>query len=96
MSQQVIPIAAMYDHLFDLERKENRVEFVSDFPDGNDAEVVSALQVNTDNIVLLFSWPRIMYMTCLQIHPQGWCALSRNISHDDRSEVCNNIFVFFF
>ncbi|XP_061384395.1 DDB1- and CUL4-associated factor 10 isoform X1 [Danaus plexippus] len=64
MSQQVIPIAAMYDHLFDLERKENRVEFVSDFPDGNDAEVVSALQ----------------------IHPQGWCALSRNISHDDRSE----------
>ncbi|CAH2249765.1 jg6075 [Pararge aegeria aegeria] len=44
--------------------KPNLVEFVSDFPDGNDAEVVSALQ----------------------IHPQGWCALSRNISHDDRSE----------
>ncbi|XP_064074024.1 DDB1- and CUL4-associated factor 10 homolog isoform X3 [Vanessa tameamea] len=64
MSQQLIPIAAMYDHLFDLKRTENRVEFVSDFPDGNDAEVVSALQ----------------------IHPQGWCALSRNISHDDRSE----------
>ncbi|XP_045776185.1 DDB1- and CUL4-associated factor 10 homolog isoform X2 [Maniola jurtina] len=64
MSEQVIPIAAMYDHLFDLKRTENRVEFVSDFPDGNDAEVVSALQ----------------------IHPQGWCALSRNISHDDRSE----------
>ncbi|XP_039758134.1 DDB1- and CUL4-associated factor 10 isoform X2 [Pararge aegeria] len=64
MSQQVIPIAAMYDHLFDAKRTENRVEFVSDFPDGNDAEVVSALQ----------------------IHPQGWCALSRNISHDDRSE----------
>ncbi|XP_045453254.1 DDB1- and CUL4-associated factor 10 [Melitaea cinxia] len=64
MSQQLIPIAAMYDHLFDLKRTENRVEFVSDFPDGNDAEVVSALQ----------------------IHPQGWSALSRNISHDDRSE----------
>ncbi|XP_023935948.1 DDB1- and CUL4-associated factor 10 isoform X1 [Bicyclus anynana] len=63
-SQQVIPIAAMYDHLFDAKRTENRVEFVSDFPEGNDAEVVSALQ----------------------IHPQGWCALSRNISHDDRSE----------
>ena len=46
MSQQMIPIAAMYDHLFDQKRKENRVEFVSDFPDGNDAEVVSALQVN--------------------------------------------------
>ncbi|XP_041970131.1 DDB1- and CUL4-associated factor 10 [Aricia agestis] len=64
MSQQVIPIAASYDHLFDFKRTENRVEFVSDFPDGNDAEVVSALQ----------------------IHPQGWTALSRNISHDDRSE----------
>lgn len=50
MSQQMIPIAAMYDHLFDQKRKENRVEFVSDFPDGNDAEVVSALQVKTKNI----------------------------------------------
>ncbi|CAK1550447.1 unnamed protein product [Leptosia nina] len=64
MSGQLIPIAAMYDHLFDAKRTENRVEFVSDFPEGNDAEVVSALQ----------------------IHPQGWSALSRNISHDDRSE----------
>ncbi|XP_063831649.1 DDB1- and CUL4-associated factor 10 homolog [Ostrinia nubilalis] len=64
MSQQLIPIAAMYDHLFDSSRKENRIEFVSDFPDGNDAKVVSSLQ----------------------IHPQGWSALSRNISHDDRSE----------
>ncbi|CAK1583823.1 unnamed protein product [Parnassius mnemosyne] len=45
MSQQLIPIAAMYDHLFDSERRENRVEFVSDFPERNDAEVVSALQV---------------------------------------------------
>lgn len=64
MSKQQIPIAAMYDHLFDSSRKENRIEFVSDFPEGNDAEVVSALQ----------------------IHPQGWSALSRNISHDDKSE----------
>ncbi|CAH2045100.1 unnamed protein product, partial [Iphiclides podalirius] len=64
MSQQLIPIAAMYDHLFNGDRRENRVEFVSDFPEGNDAKVISALQ----------------------IHPQGWSALSRNISHDDRSE----------
>ncbi|XP_013171033.1 PREDICTED: DDB1- and CUL4-associated factor 10 isoform X1 [Papilio xuthus] len=64
MSHQLIPIAAMYDHLFDEERRENRVELISDFPEGNDAKVVSALQ----------------------IHPQGWCALSRNISHGDRSE----------
>ncbi|CAH0756527.1 unnamed protein product [Diatraea saccharalis] len=64
MSQQLIPIAATYDHLFDSNRKENRIEFVSDFPEGNDAKVVGSLQ----------------------IHPQGWSALSRNISHDDRSE----------
>ncbi|CAH0594353.1 unnamed protein product [Chrysodeixis includens] len=64
MSHQMIPVAAMYDHLFDSKNRENRVEFVSDFPEGNDAEVVSALQV----------------------HPQGWSALSRNISHDDKSE----------
>ncbi|XP_068619101.1 DDB1- and CUL4-associated factor 10 homolog isoform X2 [Battus philenor] len=64
MSQQLLPIAAMYDHLFDEERRENRVELISDFPEGNDAKVVSALQ----------------------IHPQGWCALSRNISHGDHSE----------
>ncbi|XP_026743341.1 DDB1- and CUL4-associated factor 10 isoform X2 [Trichoplusia ni] len=64
MSHQMIPVAAMYDHLFDSKNRENRVEFVSDFPEGNDAEVVSALQ----------------------IHPQGWSALSRNISHDDKSE----------
>ncbi|KAJ0173533.1 hypothetical protein K1T71_010682 [Dendrolimus kikuchii] len=50
MSQQLIPIAALYDHLFDSNRKENRVEFISDFPEGNDAEVVSALQVRTLNI----------------------------------------------
>ncbi|XP_063628078.1 DDB1- and CUL4-associated factor 10 isoform X1 [Cydia splendana] len=63
-SNQLIPIAAQYDHLFDSKRSQNRIEFISDFPEGNDAEVVSALQ----------------------IHPLGWSALSRNISHDDRSE----------
>lgn len=26
-----------------------------------------------------------------QIHPQGWCALSRNISHNDKSEVILNM-----
>ncbi|XP_061721757.1 DDB1- and CUL4-associated factor 10 isoform X2 [Cydia pomonella] len=63
-SNQLIPIAAQYDHLFDSKRSQNRIEFICDFPEGNDAEVVSALQ----------------------IHPLGWSALSRNISHDDRSE----------
>lgn len=46
MSQQLIPKAALYDHLFDRRRRENRIEFVSDFPEANDAEVVSALQVS--------------------------------------------------
>lgn len=54
MSQQVIPIASMYDHLFERKRSENRVEFVSDFPLGNDAEVVSSLQVG-----------RRLYLPCL-------------------------------
>ena len=55
MSQQTIPVAAMYDHLFDTNRRENRIEFVSDFPDGNDAEVVSALQVYRIVYKLFFS-----------------------------------------
>ena len=55
----------MYTHLFSRKRKRNRIEFVTDFPHHDDAEVVSSLQ----------------------IHPQGWCALSRNISHEEVSEV---------
>ncbi|XP_064465722.1 DDB1- and CUL4-associated factor 10-like isoform X2 [Ornithodoros turicata] len=44
--------------------KRNRVELITDFPRGNDAEVISSLQV----------------------HPQGWCVLSRNTSSDENSE----------
>lgn len=62
--RQYLPIAAKYDQLFSKTQKVNRVELVSDFPKGNDAEVVSSLQ----------------------IHPQGWCSLSRNISYDESSE----------
>nr|CAD7590121.1 unnamed protein product [Timema genevievae] len=65
LSQTTIPVAAEYTHLFSNERRSNRVEFVTDFPQGDDAEVVSSLQ----------------------IHPQGWCALSRNISNDENSET---------
>lgn len=64
LSQTTIPMAADFTHLFSHQRKTNRVEFVTDFPTGDDAEVVSSLQ----------------------IHPQGWCALSRNISNDENSE----------
>lgn len=64
ISQTTIPVAATYTHLFSKSRKVNRVEIVADFPKGDDAEVVSSLQ----------------------IHPQGWCALSRNISNNETSE----------
>ncbi|XP_063233289.1 DDB1- and CUL4-associated factor 10 [Bacillus rossius redtenbacheri] len=64
ISQTTIPLAAESTHLFSQERKTNRVEFLTDFPAGDEAEVVSSLQ----------------------IHPQGWCALSRNITNDESSE----------
>ncbi|XP_029711761.1 DDB1- and CUL4-associated factor 10 homolog [Aedes albopictus] len=64
LRHQFIPNAARYDQAFSRKQKYNRVELVSDFPEGNDAEVISSLQ----------------------IHPQGWCALSRNISYDESSE----------
>lgn len=45
LSQTTIPVAASYTHLFSPKRKTNRIEFVTDFPEGDDAEVVSSLQV---------------------------------------------------
>ncbi|KYN44990.1 DDB1- and CUL4-associated factor 10 like protein [Trachymyrmex septentrionalis] len=64
LSQTTIPVAASYTHLFAHTRTHNRVEFLTDFPIGDDAEVISSLQ----------------------IHPQGWCALSRNVSSGEKSE----------
>lgn len=55
-------LGGVHDHLFTAKR--NRVELISDFPCGNDAEVISSLQV----------------------HPHGWCVLSRNTSSDENSE----------
>lgn len=46
LSQTTIPVAANFTHLFSKKRKKNRIEFLTDFPDGDDAEVVSSLQVN--------------------------------------------------
>lgn len=43
--RQYLPVALKYDHLFSKNQKSNRVELVSDFPKGNDAEVISSLQV---------------------------------------------------
>ncbi|XP_001606470.2 DDB1- and CUL4-associated factor 10 [Nasonia vitripennis] len=64
LSQTTIPVAASFTHLFSSSRPQNRVEFVTDFPPGDDAEVISSLQV----------------------HPHGWCALSRNVSSGEKSE----------
>ncbi|XP_013396001.1 DDB1- and CUL4-associated factor 10 homolog isoform X2 [Lingula anatina] len=62
MSRSPIRQGYMYNRVFEGER--NRVELISDFPEGDDAEMISSLQ----------------------IHPQGWCALSRNSSGDENSE----------
>lgn len=62
MGRQYIPKAGCADHVFTNSR--NRVEIISDFPEGDEAEVISSLQ----------------------IHPQGWCAVSRNLSYDESSE----------
>lgn len=63
-SQTTIPNVATFTHLFSHSRTHNRVEFLTDFPVGDDAEIISSLQV----------------------HPQGWCALSRNVSNGEKSE----------
>lgn len=62
ISRSPITIATSFSHLFTSKR--NRIELISDWPDGNEAEVISALQV----------------------HPFGWCVVSRNTSNGDGSE----------
>ncbi|CAK9824733.1 DDB1- and CUL4-associated factor 10 homolog [Anthophora retusa] len=63
-SQTTIPNVASFTHLFSHSRTHNRVEFLTDFPVDDDAEIISSLQV----------------------HPHGWCALSRNVSNGEKSE----------
>ena len=58
-----MPLHLPFGQLFTAKR--NRVEFVCDFPEGDDAEVISSLQM----------------------HPQGWVAVTRNLSADEESEV---------
>ena len=64
MSGQPLPAALKLTKLFHAKR--NRVEFIEDFPENNEAEVISSLL----------------------LHPQGWVAVSRNLSADDESEWC--------
>ena len=51
--RQYLPIAAKYDQLFSKSQKTNRVELVSDFPQGDEAEVISSLQVKIINFLFV-------------------------------------------
>jgi hypothetical protein len=42
-SQTPLRIGLMYNHVFEQER--NRVQFIADWPTGNDANIISSLQV---------------------------------------------------
>ena len=64
ISGKPLPVAVQYTPLFHAKR--NRVEFICDFPEDDEAEIISSLQ----------------------LHPQGWVAVSRNVSSDDSSEWC--------
>ena len=44
-SQTPLKIALSYNHVFEQER--NRVEFITDWPQGNEANIISSLQVYT-------------------------------------------------
>lgn len=43
LSKTTIPNAASHTHMFT--RKRNRVEFIVDFPRGDEAEIISSIQV---------------------------------------------------
>jgi len=43
LSRTTIPNAAAHTHMFS--RKENRIEFIVDFPKNDDAEIISSIQV---------------------------------------------------
>ena len=43
-SQTPLRLGLMYNHVFEQEK--NRVEFLADWPTGNDANIISSLQVH--------------------------------------------------
>uniref|UniRef100_A0A182Y4X7 WD_REPEATS_REGION domain-containing protein n=1 Tax=Anopheles stephensi TaxID=30069 RepID=A0A182Y4X7_ANOST len=89
MRKQRITFASRKSPTISHKRRRNRVEFVSDFPTGDDAEMISGLTVcrppfspfPLTNVLAKQSWEKVY-----RIHPQGWCALSRNISYDETTE----------
>lgn len=43
----------------------------------------------TNRVELISDFPNTAeVISSLQIHPMGWCALTRNINSDELSEVC--------
>ncbi|XP_068155465.1 DDB1- and CUL4-associated factor 10 homolog [Drosophila tropicalis] len=53
LGEQYIPQAAKYDHVFSKRQKKNRVELVTDFPEQNDAEMITALQIHPECLCML-------------------------------------------
>lgn len=49
MGRQYIPVAGCADHVFTNTR--NRVEIISDFPEENEAEIISSLQVSFSDLI---------------------------------------------
>ncbi|XP_043210498.1 DDB1- and CUL4-associated factor 10-like [Amphibalanus amphitrite] len=46
ISKTPFPAAARYTHLFDTSRRRNRIEFITDFPEGNEAEMIASLAMH--------------------------------------------------
>lgn len=72
LRHQFIPNAARYDHAFSKKQKYNRVELVSDFPEGNDAEVISSLQVRLDLNSLRLLYAKSPLQICVPHVTNSW------------------------
>lgn len=46
ISKTPFPAASSYTHLFDTARRRNRIEFITDFPEGNEAEMIASLAMH--------------------------------------------------
>lgn len=53
LGDQYFPIVSEFKHVFDSRRRRNRIELISDFPQNNEAEVISSLAIHPHNWVAL-------------------------------------------
>lgn len=51
LGDQYFPIVSEFKHVFDSRRRRNRIELISDFPEGNEAEVICSLAIHPHNWV---------------------------------------------